>query len=87
MGEERASLDCVRAVVASSISLPGISRCCESRAAAGCGGGVARGARSPLSFRPESDCLELWQAVREREPLANAADPTDTHLLRLSDRT
>jgi 2-polyprenyl-3-methyl-5-hydroxy-6-metoxy-1,4-benzoquinol methylase len=39
------------------------------------------------SFRPEIDCLDLWQAVQEREPLGKASDPSDTHLLRLSDRT
>jgi 2-polyprenyl-3-methyl-5-hydroxy-6-metoxy-1,4-benzoquinol methylase len=36
-------------------------------------------------FRPDIECLDLWQAVQGREPLGKASDPSDTHLLRLSD--
>lgn len=37
-------------------------------------------------FRTDIECLDLWAAVRGREPLTSAADPSDTHLLRLCDR-
>jgi hypothetical protein len=53
----------------------------QPAAVAGLSGELDRG-----FFRDEIDCLELWQAVRGRTPLGAAADPADTHLLRLSDR-
>jgi 2-polyprenyl-3-methyl-5-hydroxy-6-metoxy-1,4-benzoquinol methylase len=45
-----------------------------------------RGEPDRQFFRPDIECLDLWEAVRGREPLTRAADPSDTHLLRLSDR-
>lgn len=37
-------------------------------------------------FRPDIECLDLWEAVNGRGPLTSASAPSDTHLLRLSDR-
>ena len=46
---------------------------------------IVRGELDRRHFRRDIECLDLWEAVNGRAPLGSAADPSDTHLLRLAD--
>lgn len=38
-------------------------------------------------FRRDLECLDLWEAVNAAGPLKTVTDPSDSHVLRLSDRS
>ena len=39
------------------------------------------------SFRPDVECIDLWEFIKSSGPVMSAAGESDSHILRLSDKT